>query len=151
MIRQVFAMRRANGDLFALKMDGVLRVAIFRSLTGAWRVRAKNPQLALFWPVLVDERTLSEIARADDGRPVGFWLVDEDDPSCNLRLGRPLEHAELLALFTSESARPPALRFTARWRQMWDSFSRRARAFFSRAKLRTQRGRNIKEDCTLGR
>lgn len=98
MRQEVFGMRRANGDWFALELDDERRVLVFRSLLAAWRARAKNEELMLFWPAAVDERALAEFATANDGRPVSFWLVDEDDPAADLRCGHPLEYMQLATL-----------------------------------------------------
>ena len=52
----------------------------------------------VFRPPPLDGRALGELATADDGRPVGFWLVDEEDPACDLRRGHPLEYVQLATL-----------------------------------------------------
>jgi hypothetical protein len=98
MRREYFGMRRANGDWFAMEIESQRRVLVFRSLDAAWRWRAKNPQLMLFWPVPVDDKALAHFARANDGRPVSFWLIDEDDPAADLRRGHPLEYMQLATL-----------------------------------------------------
>ena len=98
MRQEIFGMRRANGDWFALELDDLRRVLLFRSLGGAWRARAKNEELSLFWPAPVEAHALAEFAQADDGRPVGFWLVDDDDPAADLRRGHPLEYMQLATL-----------------------------------------------------
>jgi hypothetical protein len=98
MRQEFFGMRRANGDWFAMEALDQRRVLVFRSLVGAWRARAKNPELMLFWPAPVDERALAEFAAANDGRPVSFWLVDEEDPAADLQQGHPLEYTQLATL-----------------------------------------------------
>lgn len=98
MRQEVFGMRRANGDWFALELEGQRRVLVFRSLTGAWRARAKNDDLLLFWPSPVDARALAEFAKADDGLPTSFWLVDEEDSAADLSCGHPLEYMQLATL-----------------------------------------------------
>ena len=112
MRQEVFGMRRANGDWFALDVEGIRRVLVFRSLIGAWRARAKNDDLALFWPAPIDERALAEFAAANDECPVSFWLVDEDDPAADLRTGRPLEYLQLATL---ERLKDLPLRTKGRW------------------------------------
>ena len=94
----LYAMRRANGDWFSMEMGGRTRVPVFSSRAGAWRARAKNPELMVFRAAPLDGRALDELATADDGRPVGFWLADEEDPACALRRGRPLEYVQLATL-----------------------------------------------------
>ncbi len=98
MRQEIFGMRRADGDWFALELEGQRRVLVFRSLAVAWRVRAKNAELMLFWPAPVDERALRECVIANDGHPVSFWLMDEDDPAADLRSGHPLEYLQLATL-----------------------------------------------------
>lgn len=115
MKQEMYGMRRANGDWFAMDVDGRMRVPVFRSLEGAWRARAKNPELMLFRPAPLNERALEEMATADEGRPVGFWLVDEEDPAALLRRGHPLEYMQLVTLegvreVPKRSAARPAFR-----------------------------------------
>ncbi len=110
-MRQMFyGMRRADGDWFALDVKGESRVPVFRSLTGAWRARAKNTELMLFRPALLDERALEDLAAADAGRPAGFLVVDEDDPAANLNRGHSLGFEQLAILEgASRLPRPRAL------------------------------------------
>ena len=90
MRREFYGMRRANGDWFALDACGESRVPVFRSPEGAWRARARNPELTLFRPALLDERALDDLAAADGGRPVSFLVVEEDDPAAGLTRGHAL-------------------------------------------------------------
>jgi hypothetical protein len=98
MRQEVFGMRRANGDWFELELDGQRRVLVFRGPADAWRTRAKNDELMLFWPTPINERALTEFATADNGGPVGFWLIDEGEPDADLRQGHPLEYMQLRSL-----------------------------------------------------
>ena len=116
MRQEVFGMRRANGDWFVLDVSSQTRVLVFRDLAVAWRARAMNAELMLFWPTPIDEKMLSEFATADQGRPASFWLVDEEDPSADLQKGHPLEYMQIatlerltdLPLNTAEKARGKA-------------------------------------------
>ena len=98
MRQEFFGMRRANGDWFAMEIESHRRVPVFRSLIDAWRARAGNAELMLFWPTPVDDRALAHFATADEGHPVSFWLIDEDDPAADLQRGHPLEHMQLATL-----------------------------------------------------
>lgn len=98
MKQELFGMRRANGDWFAVDVADARRVALFRSLTEAWRARAKNDELMLFWPAPIEGNVLTEFATADNGKPARFWLVDEDEPAANLLHGHPLEYLQLATL-----------------------------------------------------
>ena len=91
-------MRRANGDWFVLDVSGQTRVLIFRDLAVAWRARAINAELMLFWPTPIDEKMLSEFATANQGRPASFWLIDEEDPAADLQKGHPLEYMQIATL-----------------------------------------------------
>lgn len=106
MRQEFYGMRRANGDWFALEVNGESRVAIFRSLSGAWRAHAKNPELMLFRPVLLDEGALKDLAVAANGRPASFWLVDEEDPAAILTHGHALEFEQLTILEGASLPRP---------------------------------------------
>jgi hypothetical protein len=89
MRREVFGMRRANGDWFVLEAAGQSRVLLFRDLAVAWRARAINPELMLFWPTPIDERALAEFATAEQG---------QEDPAADLQHGHPLEYMQLATI-----------------------------------------------------
>ena len=92
----MFAMRRANGDWFAFDDDGRLRVPVFRSNSEAMQARSRNPGMLLFSPVVLDESALGDLAPTETEGNAGYWLVN--NPSINLKRGRPLEHAQLALL-----------------------------------------------------
>ena len=94
-MRHMYAMRRANGDWFALEDHGRLRVPVFRSSGEAMRARSRHAGMLLFRPVALDARALEDLAPAGEGAAC-FRLVD--DPSIRLSRGRPLEHAQLARL-----------------------------------------------------
>jgi hypothetical protein len=98
MRQEFFGMRRANGDWFVLDVSGQTRVLVFRDLAVAWRARATNVELMLFWPTPIDEKMLSEFATADQGRPASFWLIDDEDPAADLQKGHPLEYMQIASL-----------------------------------------------------
>jgi hypothetical protein len=97
----MYAMRRANGDWFALDEDGRLRVPVFSSSSHAMEARTRNPGMLLFKPVILDEGALDDIAATEGDHTAGYWLVS--NPSISLRRGRPVEHAQLATLI-SEAA-----------------------------------------------
>ena len=91
----MYAMRRANGDWFAVEDGGHLRVPVFRSSGEAAVARGRNRGMQLFKPVALDERALAELA-GGGGSLVSFWLVQ--NPSVRLSRGEPLEYAQLVLL-----------------------------------------------------
>lgn len=91
----MYAMQRANGDWFAVKNQGRLRMPVFRSSNEAMQARTRNMGMLLFKPVRLDESALHDITSTDDGI-AGFWLVD--NPLANLNNSRPIEHAQLAQL-----------------------------------------------------
>ena len=95
-MKTLFAMRRANGDWFALDDDGRLRVPVFHSSGEAMQARGRSFEMLLFKPVLLDERALNDLAQPEGETAAGFWLVD--DPTIKLGRGEPLEHAQLALL-----------------------------------------------------
>ena len=89
----LYAMRRANGDWFAVNDQGRLRVPVYRSSIEAWQGHWRNSEMALFKPVVLDERALKDLAHQG---ATNFWLVEEPlaDPSD----GVALEYAQLVQL-----------------------------------------------------
>ncbi len=98
MRRLMYALRRANGRWFELHRDGRRRVPVFLHEDRAWRARQMHPELVAYAPAPLDEKALEELATADMGAPIGFWLVDEAAVPISLRHGRPLEFLQLAAL-----------------------------------------------------
>lgn len=92
----MYAMRRANGDWFALEDEGLLRVPVFRTSGEALQARARNFGMMLFAPALLDERALDALAPSGPEGATYFWLVD--NPSAELSRGRRVGHAQLASL-----------------------------------------------------
>jgi hypothetical protein len=101
----MYAMRRANGDWFALDDYGRLRVPVFHSVTEAMEARWRNPGMLLFRPVVLDDLALSDLAPTETENTAGYWMVS--NPSIKLKRGRPLEHEQLVRLI-HDAAQPLA-------------------------------------------
>lgn len=98
---EIYAMRRANGDWFALENDGRLWMPVFQSIHDALMARLRTVEMLLFSPIALDARLLNEIV---DGRSeVGFCMVN--NPFASLKRGSPLQLAQLASLMSS--AAPP--------------------------------------------
>lgn len=91
-----YAMRRANGDWFALDHQGRLRIPIYGTRHLAWDAHARNSGMLLFRPLMLDESRLADLAATDGQGEVCFWLVESSSHS--LTQGRMLEFAELTSL-----------------------------------------------------
>jgi len=96
----IYAMRRANGDWFALEDEGRLRLPVFHSSHDAFMARLRTAEMLLFSPIILDAVLLSEIV---EGGKVEFCLVN--NPFASLKNGSPLPQAELASLIGS--ATPP--------------------------------------------
>ena len=92
----LYAMRRANGDWFALDDRGRFRVPVFSSRQGGLMARVNHWGLRLFKPVALDGRTLGELVPADGVSETDFWLVEE--PFTSLNRGRLIDRAQLSLL-----------------------------------------------------
>lgn len=88
----LFAMRRANGDWFALDDNGNFRVPVFHNSAAAMLARSREAGMECFRPVLLDELTFKNLTTTDGGKAC-FWLVE--DPLMKLNRGRALDHQEL--------------------------------------------------------
>jgi hypothetical protein len=92
----LYAMRRANGDWFALDDRGRFRVPLFSSRWGGMLARVNHRAMWLFKPVALDARYLGELVPAGGVGETDFWLVD--DPFTGLDRGRLVERAQLTRL-----------------------------------------------------
>jgi len=92
----IFAMQRANGDVFALDDHGRFCVPLFHSTLDAMTARLRNGDMLLFKPVALDARLLREIAPKNGRNDVDLLMVK--DPLRSLKRGCLVKHAELLLL-----------------------------------------------------
>jgi hypothetical protein len=93
---EIYAMQRANGDVFALDHHGRFRVPLFHSSRDAMIARSRNWEMLLFKPIPLDDRLLKELVPIGCRSEVDFWLVN--DPLANLNRGHLVEHAQLAVL-----------------------------------------------------
>ena len=94
----LFAMRRANGDWFALDDEGLFRVPVFRSSGAAMVARSRDFGMECFKPVALDEAAFKNLTTTDEGQAC-FWLVE--DPLRSLSHGSPLDHQQLKQIMHS--------------------------------------------------
>jgi len=92
----IYGMRRANGDWFALDDDGQLRLPLYLSSLEAMQARARNPGMLLFKPVLLEERVLTEFTPTEGAGSALFWLAN--GPSTKLKYGSLIDRAQLALL-----------------------------------------------------
>lgn len=92
----LYAMRRANGDWFALDQRGRFRVPVFSSQRGGMLARVSHWGMQLFKPMALTERALEEMVPADGVGETEFWLVE--DPFTSLKRGRLIDRAQLSLL-----------------------------------------------------
>ena len=89
----IFAMQRANGDVFALDDKGRFCVPLFHSSRDAMTARLRNVDMLLFKPVALDARLLSQLRPNGDQNNVDLLLVK--DPLRSLKRGDQVNHVEL--------------------------------------------------------
>jgi len=93
----IFAMRRANGDWFALDDGGRLCLPVFHSSHDAFMARLRTAEMLLFSPIALDAGLLSEIVEGVS--QVDFCLVT--NPFASLKNGSPLPKEQLATLIGS--------------------------------------------------
>ena len=91
-MKTFYAMRRANGDWFAVADKGHLRVPIFNSSGDATTARLRDSGMECFRPVTFDASALEELRRTD-GQTASFLVII--DPSRHLKHGLRLGFNEL--------------------------------------------------------
>ncbi len=99
----IYAMRRANGDWFALEGRGRLRVPLFHSKKDATMASLRNSGMLLFRPVALDANLLREMVPAGGSGHVEFSVVK--DPLVSLRRGKPVEREDLVLLMSKSGER----------------------------------------------
>ena len=102
---EVYGMRRANGDWFALERHGRLRVPLFRSSNDGMIARLRNFGMLLFKPVVLDAKLLESISPAGDN-DVDFCMVK--DPFASLKRTSCVTRPELALLMRNSNAPPNA-------------------------------------------
>ena len=95
-MNSLYALRRANGDWFALDERGRFRVPLFSSERDGRLARLSNWGMLLFEPVALDGRALKELVPADGVTATDFWLLD--NPYTGMKRGRSIDRAELSQL-----------------------------------------------------
>jgi hypothetical protein len=90
-MKTLFAMRRANGDWFALDDQGAFRVPLFQSSGDAMLARSRETGMECFRPVVLDAAAFKNLTTTDEGKAC-FWLVT--DPLKKLSRGRALDRQQ---------------------------------------------------------
>jgi hypothetical protein len=96
LVGDLYAMQRANGDVFAVEDQGRFRVPLFHSSHDGMMARLRNFGMLLFKPVALDVRLLKEIVPVGGAAELDFWLVN--DPLVSLNRGHSIEYAKLAQL-----------------------------------------------------
>lgn len=91
-MKTLFAMRRANGDWFALDDQGSFRVPLFHTSSDAMVARSRETGMECFKPVVLDAAAFKNLTTTDEGK-ASFWLVA--DPLMKLSRGRPFDSKQL--------------------------------------------------------
>ena len=94
-VKTFYAMRRANGDWFAVADKGDLRMPIFKNRGDAMTARLRDSGMECFRPVTFDASALEELRRTD-GHTASFLMIT--DPSRHLKHGLRLGFSELAPL-----------------------------------------------------
>jgi hypothetical protein len=97
-MKTLFAMRRANGDWFALDDQGNFRVPLFYTSAEAMLARSRDTGMECFRPVVLDAAAFKNLTTTDQGK-AAFWLVA--DPLMKLSHGRALDRQQLEQFMTN--------------------------------------------------
>ena len=92
-MKNLYAMRRANGDWFALDDQGAFRVPVFRTSGAAMVARSRESSMECFRPAQLDASALKNLTSTDEGKAC-FWLVA--DPLVKLNKGRAFDRQQLM-------------------------------------------------------
>jgi len=92
----IYAMQRANGDVFALDDKGRFCVPLFNSSRDAMTARSRNSDMLLFKPVALDAGLLRELIPKGGQNNVDLLLVK--DPLRSVKRGDLVDHAKLVLI-----------------------------------------------------
>jgi hypothetical protein len=92
-MKNLYAMRRANGDWFALDDQGAFRVPVFHTSGAAMVARSRESTMECFRPAHLDASALKNLTSTDEGKAC-FWLIA--DPLVKLDKGRAFDRRQLL-------------------------------------------------------
>jgi hypothetical protein len=104
-MNSLYAMRRANGDWFAIDDNGGFRVPVFHSNGAAMVARSRDASMECFRPVRLDDSAFKDLRTTDEGK-ARFWLVA--DPLLGLNRGSAF-NAQQLAQFMASHQMTPVL------------------------------------------
>jgi hypothetical protein len=96
----LYAMRRANGDWFALDDKGSFRVPVFHTYGDAMAARSRDASMECFRPVDLDVVAFKNLRTTDEGKAC-FWLVS--NPLIKLSRGREFSIEQLEQLMTKQA------------------------------------------------
>lgn len=99
----IYAMRRANGDWFAIEGRGRLSVPLFHSSHDAIMASLRNSGMLLFRPVALDAGLLKDMVPVGGASHVDFCMVK--DPLVSLRRGKPVGQEDLVLLLNKSGER----------------------------------------------
>ena len=102
-MKTFYAMRRANGDWYAVADKSNLQVPIFKSRDDAMTARSRDSGMECFRPATFDVRALEELRRTD-GHTASFLMIS--DPSRHLKHGLRLGFTDLAPLIVDSTERP---------------------------------------------
>lgn len=102
-MKTFYAMRRANGDWYAVADKGNLQVPIFKSRGDAMTARLRDSGMVCFRPVTLDVGAFEELKRTD-GDTASFLMIS--DPSRHLKHGQQLGFTDLAPLIVDSTERP---------------------------------------------
>lgn len=100
---KMYAMRRANGELFTYNK----MVAVWSGADTLERSRVRNPELDLYRPVFIDRRTADKIKAVSGEKDL--WLVDPQTNNADLSEGRRINWNDVTKLQSQDAAEPPPL------------------------------------------
>ena len=104
-MKTLFAMRRANGDWFALDDKGSFRVPLFYSSGDAMLARSRDSGMECFKPVMLNAAELRNLTTTDESKAC-YWLVA--DPLVKLSRGRALDRHQLEQFMSNGAGEAPS-------------------------------------------
>jgi hypothetical protein len=107
-MNEMYVMRRANGDLLTVEIQGKKRIPVWTNEDSVSRYKAFNPELIFYWPVKLNRDVVKRatVKFTKEELP-GLFLISSRTPDAQLKDGKPITLDEVFAEVSAASNSAP--------------------------------------------
>jgi hypothetical protein len=103
----LYVMRRANGDLLIVEVQGKPRIPVWQSTDSVSQYKALNPELIFYWPVKLSREVVKRTTgKSPSNKPVDLLLLPAEARNAHFEEGRPATLDEILPESSASQSAP---------------------------------------------